>query len=90
MNNPLNIDNLLINDFKIKLDQINPADYETNKIYGQACLKLGKKLAKKHKKISQNYTNFCLAKLIACNSRSLDTQKNIIRYVWDLNNSNNN
>lgn len=84
----MNIDNLLINDYQSKLDNLNKNDFSNKEDFSNACLSLAKKMASKHKIVRNNYINFTLANLIACNSKPLNTQKDIIRFAWDFNNMN--
>jgi len=84
----LNIDAILINEYQIALDKIQPKNFQNLQAYQNACLDLGVKMSASHKKIASNFINFQLANLIAVNSRKIKTNMQIAQAVWDLNSMN--
>lgn len=84
----LNIDKLLTDEYKAELDKLNKSDFSDLKSYATACLNLAKKVAVLHNTIRINFVNASLANFVACNTRALDSQKAIARYVWDFENMN--
>ncbi len=84
----LNIDKLLTAEYQVELDKLNKKDFSDEKSFALACLNLAKKTAELHNTIRNNFANASLANFVACKIRPLNTQKQLIRFVWDLENMN--
>lgn len=67
-------------DLRNDLDSLNKAEFDSQEKYGSACMSLAAKASQLH----ENFQNALAANVRAIASRKIQTHRDIIRLVWDL------